>query len=134
MLKEFPNVRQIPGENQRRWFSDEYFDLIVWEDGHNTIVGFELCYGVNTTQRALTWHTDLGFAHHRIDDGESRPGKVKASPILMPDGWFDHAAIAQRLQHVSQEIDPAVAQFVYEKVVQFPALSGEEKLSNTGRK
>ena len=33
MLVEYRNVRQIRGEGHRRWFSDEYFDLIVWYDG-----------------------------------------------------------------------------------------------------
>jgi hypothetical protein len=121
MLKEYQNVRQIPGEDRRRWFSDDYFDLIVWVDHQNAIVGFELCYDANKNPHALTWHKELGFAHHRIDDGESRPGKAKASPILMPDGWFDHATIARRLQHASQEIDPAIAQFVHDKILHFSA-------------
>ena len=30
MLSEDTHVRQIEGEPKRRWFSDYYFDLIVW--------------------------------------------------------------------------------------------------------
>ncbi len=34
-----------------------------------------------------------------VDDGEQRPGKYKASPVLIPDGLFDtrriHAAFLE---------------------------------------
>jgi len=30
MLCEIKNVKQYDGEPQRRWFVDDYFDLIVW--------------------------------------------------------------------------------------------------------
>ena len=30
MLIEFRDVRQVEGEGPRRWFFDDYFDLIVW--------------------------------------------------------------------------------------------------------
>ena len=30
MLTEIQNARQIAGEGVRRWFTDDYFDLIVW--------------------------------------------------------------------------------------------------------
>lgn len=120
MLKEFLNVRQIPGEATRRWFSDDYFDLIVWVDDAQEVVGFQLCYDVLHTHRALTWHTDIGFAHHRIDDGENRPGKLKASPILVPDGAFDYEQIAQQFKQASQQIDPRIAGFVHDMVQNYP--------------
>lgn len=121
MLKEFTNVRQIPGEATRRWFSNDYFDLIVWVDDREAIVGFQLCYDVSKTHRALTWHNHLGFSHHRIDDGENRPGKVKASPILVPDGQFDYKTIAQKFHQTSQEIEERIATFVYNKLKQYPS-------------
>ena len=42
MLKEYTHVRQIQGESKRRWFSDRYFDLIVWFGEQDEIVGFQL--------------------------------------------------------------------------------------------
>ena len=80
MLKEYLQVRQIEGESKRRWFSDDYFDLIVWFDEQDEITGFQLCYDIHHVQRAVTWQKDSGFSHHKIDDGENRPGKAKASP------------------------------------------------------
>jgi hypothetical protein len=119
MLREFMNVRQIPGEDTRRWFSDNYFDLIVWFDSQEAIVGFQLCYDINSNHRALTWHTATGFSHHRVDNGESRSGKTKASPILVADGLFDAPAVAARFQRESRDIDPRIAAFVYEKLRQY---------------
>lgn len=121
MLKEYTHVRQIQGESQRRWFSDDYFDLIVWLDDDTTIVGFQLCYDVAKTQRAVTWQQGKGFTHHKIDDGENRPGKVKASPVLVPDGLFDSSTIAARFEAAAQEIDPAIADFVLEILRTYPA-------------
>ncbi len=120
MLKEYTHVRQIQGESKRRWFSDEYFDLIVWFDEDDKIVGFQLCYDINRTHRALTWQQHTGFTHHKIDDGENRPGKVKASPVLVPDGLFDSLTIARRFRGASQHIDTNVADFVYSILQTYP--------------
>ena len=120
MLKEYQQVRQIRGESKRRWFSDEYFDLIVWFGDQDEIVGFQLCYDIARTQRALTWQSQKGFTHHKIDDGENRPGKVKASPVLVPDGLFDASTIAERFHAASRKIDAAVADFVYSILQTYP--------------
>jgi len=39
MLREIRDVRQVSGEPMRRWFSDEDFDLIVWLDPEDRIIG-----------------------------------------------------------------------------------------------
>ncbi len=116
MLREFPNVRQIPGESKRRWFSDEYFDLIVWLNEKDDIVGFQLCYDILKGQRALTWYEETGFSHHRVDDGESKHGKLKATPVLVPDGRFDSQKIVRRFQEASKNIEERIAAFVYNKL------------------
>jgi len=118
MLREFRNVRQIEGESKRRWFSDEYFDLIVWLDEKEDIVGFQLCYDIFKSQHALTWRKESGFTHHRVDDGESRPGKPKASPVLVPDGYFESKAIAEKFKHASTTIEARIATFIYEQLLQ----------------
>ncbi|MBD3305737.1 hypothetical protein GF339_05090 [candidate division KSB3 bacterium] len=120
MLQEYTQVRQIEGEGKRRWFSDEYFDLIVWYDSDETqITGFQLCYDIGHAPRAFTWQQDTGSTHHRIDDGENRPGKFKATPVLVPDGRFAAETIAHRFQQASRQISPALAQFIYAKILQY---------------
>jgi|SRR5208283_1134749 hypothetical protein len=81
MLIECKKVQQIRGEPRRRWFFDDFFDLIVWFSKENFILGFQLCYDMAGNQRALTWKRPDAYFHQRIDDGERRPGKHKATPI-----------------------------------------------------
>ena len=120
MLREISNPRQIRAEGPRRWFTDAYFDLIVWyqRDGCE-ITGFQLCYDKQREERALTWHRDRGFDHKRIDDGEVS-GRMKMTPVLVPDGAFDSAAIAERFRRESAEIEPEIRQLVYSRLKQHP--------------
>ena len=54
MLNEIANLRQISEEGHRRWFTDSYFDLIVWyERDGATLAGFQLCYDKEGEERAL---------------------------------------------------------------------------------
>jgi hypothetical protein len=119
MLTEYKKVRQIKGEPKRRWFSDEYFDLIVWFLTGNEIMGFQLCYGKPGDQRAITWKWPDTYFHQRIDDGENRPGKPKATPILVPDGRFDYEVIAEKFQKESANIDPEISKFVFDTLSQY---------------
>ena len=119
MLNEFRNTKQIKGESRRRWFSDQYFDLIVWLDGKNKIKGFQLCYDKKKSEHALTWRKESGYTHHLIDTGETIPEHHKATPILVSDGVFDYKAIASIFKKESQEIDQKVANFVYKKILKY---------------
>jgi hypothetical protein len=61
MLKEILGVADDPPA-QRRWFHDEYFDLFVWQAGGELTL-FQLCYGGDTSERALVWDRQRGFFH-----------------------------------------------------------------------
>lgn len=128
MLKEYKQVRQIQGEDKRRWFANHYFDLILWYDSEDQIAGFQLCYDITRRHRALTWYRERGYTHNRVDDGESRPGKMKASPILIPDGAFDYSTVAEQFQHASRCIAPEIAAFVYNKILQYASAHQDETL------
>ena len=60
MLVEIEKVRQIPGEDFRRWFTDANTDLIIWYDSPEggRITGFQLCFDKKSVQRCLTWQKD----------------------------------------------------------------------------
>jgi hypothetical protein len=119
VLFEVRNTRQIENEGLRRWFTDPYFDLIVWYDREGTaIAGFQLCYDKERDERALTWRRGQGFDHKRIDDGEVS-GRMKMTPVLVPDGTFDYAAIAERFRRESRKIDPEVREFVHKKLTSY---------------
>lgn len=119
MLEEHTNVRQFEGEPRRRWFANDYFDLIVWFDESDEIVGFQVCYDKSRRERALTWFKHTGYMHHRVDDGEHTTDIIrKATPILVSDGSFDHEQIASLFKEQSTEIERKISKFVYEKVSQ----------------
>jgi hypothetical protein len=125
MLREVRKVRQVKGESRRRWFDDGYFDLIVWFGAEDEIVGFQLCYDKYGEQKAITWQQEFGYMHHRVDQGEDKPGKPKATPILVADGIFDYKNIASRFERESGEIDSKISDFVYEKMMQYPLHAGQ---------
>jgi hypothetical protein len=124
MLTEIRNARQIEGEGFRRWFTDDYFDLIVWYAEDRTLVGFQLCYDKQNRERALTWTREHGFQHNRIDSGET-PGHAKMTPVIIADGEFSKNPVAEQFKRASGEIQPAIARFVYETVKKFPGPTEE---------
>jgi hypothetical protein len=96
MLKEILGVAD-DGPARRRWFHDEYFDLFVWQaEGEVTL--FQLCYGVDTSDRALVWDKARGFFH----DGPPAPDEVVSR--------FDDAATA---------LPPDVRSEIREKIHEF---------------
>jgi len=121
MLIELSKTRKHKNEDYNRWFSDKYFDLIVWYDSAKTmIVGFQLCYDKLGQERALTWHKDRGYTHNKIDDGEGLPGQSKMSPILVNDGIFSKDIIKETFKWESRQIDAKIADFVYETIDRYP--------------
>jgi hypothetical protein len=118
MLREIRDVRQVSGEPGRRWFSDENFDLIVWVDPVNEVIGFQLCYDKETAQKALTWLKQEGYQHSRVDDGDN-PGKMKASPVLEADGHFDREGIGRRFRTNKGDVPDKIAECVHEKIMNY---------------
>ncbi len=136
MLEEIHGARQIPKEGFRRWFTDEYFDLIVWyEDAKSPVTalkGFQLCYDKSGKERALTWTREHGFQHNRIDSGEV-PGHAKMSPVIIADGEFRADAIAELFRREAALIDQHLVRFVHAKVKAYPGNSGNSRRSRSRR-
>ena len=61
MLQEIHGVTDEPPAH-RRWFHDDFFDLFVWTTGQEVTL-FQLCYGVDSSDRALVWDKGRGFFH-----------------------------------------------------------------------
>ncbi len=74
MLNEIERVRQIPGEDFRRWFTDENTDLIIWYDSspNGRITGFQLCFDKKSVQRCLTWQKNADGSMLSADGRYSR--------------------------------------------------------------
>ena len=119
MLHEVKDVRQIPGDLRRRWFCDDFFDLIVWFDAAGGFQGFQLCYDRQFKPRALTWLKDKGYRHDGIDDGEGETGVHKSSPILVQDGAFSAKTIADQLAGAGTELPEDILGPVLAKVREY---------------
>jgi hypothetical protein len=61
MLKEIHGVADEPPA-KRRWFHDDFFDLVVWQAGGEVTL-FQLCYGIDSSECALVWDRRRGFFH-----------------------------------------------------------------------
>lgn len=118
MLAETPNVRQVPGEPRRRWFSDEEFDLIVWYGDDDAITGFQLLYRVGCEERALTWTEEGGHDHKLVDTGDELPGEHR-SPILVPDGVLDKTYLLERFLAAATDLETAVTTFVVRRIASY---------------
>jgi len=110
MLKEQREIIDDDG-SPRRWFSDEYFDLIIWLDADKNVAGFQLCYDKGGHERALTWRKGGETTHTSIDDGESSPLK-NMSPILVPDGAISFQELQRQFTARAGGMDPAMYHLV----------------------
>ncbi len=120
MLQEVTQTQQFSGEPFRRWFSDSMFDLIVWYAPDNKISGFQLCYNKRADEHALTWNKDTGFSHNKIDDGESRSGRHKITPVLVPDGTFNKDNVLALFQEESKALDSDLVEIVTKTIKKYP--------------
>ena len=96
MLKEIHGVTDDPPA-RRRWFHDDFFDLFVWQTAGEVTL-FQLCYGLDSSDRALVWDKARGFFH----DGPPAPEEVVAR--------FDDAA-ASLPQDIAGEIREKIHEF-----------------------
>jgi hypothetical protein len=93
MMREILGVTDEPGMH-RRWFHDDYFDLFVWQTDAGELVQFQLCYGVDSSERALVWHKRGGYFIDGIETGKSSKGKPPGDKVEPIVSRFDAAAHA----------------------------------------
>lgn len=116
-LREIANVRQVPGESYRRWFTSEDLDLIVWLGPRGMPHGFQLCYGKKErNERAVTWWPERGLTHSVVDDGAGSSLKVKGTPTLAAGGDFDAAGVLARFLATKGELQPEFVDFVAQRL------------------
>lgn len=119
MLTEEIHVRQIPGSPRRRWFSDNYFDLIVMYNVNDEIIEFHLHYDLNSEERALIWRRPSIYKHYHVDDGEIGFKLNKATPVLRSGGKFLSEEISIIFKEKSKVMEEELAAFVLEKIRSF---------------
>lgn len=114
MLVEFRHVKQEPG-GRRRWFEDDGFELIVWQDAGGAIEGFQICYRALEGERALTWRAPHGFSHACVDTGDETPVKNQ-TPILLPAGPVPWEEIAATFRAGSNSLEPAWRELILQRL------------------
>lgn len=92
MLQEISDISQDDPSILRRWFHDDYFDLFVLQAG-GELDAFELCYGIDSDERALVWSRAGGYFH---DGGTSASGEFIGAQLASGDPL---------------EADPVIARF-----------------------
>lgn len=121
MLYEAPCRPDIAGEpNRRRWFTDDFFDLFVWYTAAGEVLGFQLCYDKLQDQHALTWRSDLGFTHKRVDDGGRT--RRQATEWLLPDGSFNCDPILTRFLRESARVDPDIVSLIADRIREYASI------------
>jgi hypothetical protein len=117
MLREVQDVRQIPGEQPRRWFASDYFDLIVWTGDGGRVSAFDLHYDLRRDERVFMWRAGSGggsggrLRHHAVDDG-TRGGRMAMTPLVTHALDADPGPVADRFERESRRIDPRLAAHV----------------------
>src|SRR5262245_38223464 len=110
--------KSVRGDYDRRWLSDDFFDLIIWFRPDDTIYGFQLCYDKPHWERALTWTRDKGFSHLEVDSGE-HVYPPNQTPILVPDGTFPGDMVLYEFTRRGTALPHEVRKLVTDKINEF---------------
>ena len=127
-LSEIPRVlspRSEPPEPtrepNRRWFSNEDYDLFVWFDELGAIRKFELCYDCSDVERALTWSPLGGYRRWRVDTGEATGLNYDMTPILVPDdAEFPKDRVTAAFAQAANTVEPTILSFVVQRLQDVP--------------
>jgi hypothetical protein len=103
---------------ERHWYSDDYFDLIIWHDADGAIHGFQLCYDTNYDERALTWTRNDGFQHTAVDSGESSP-LANRTPILIANGAFPTEEVRSEFLARGKTLPTKIFELVLARIAEY---------------
>jgi hypothetical protein len=115
-LREIEPVRQDASCGLRRWFQDDYFDLFLWQDHAGAPLGFQLCYDRSRAEGAISWSTEAGFTHARVDGGDRLSGRHPMSPLLRAAGHPPYFRIYNCFLEASTALEPRLRAFVIERL------------------
>ena len=75
-------------------------------------------------ERAITWFASGTYTHAKVDDGESTFG-MKESAVLVSDGVFDSAGVAERFETAAGSVDPEIVRLVVDRLREYPGNASE---------
>ncbi len=107
-MQESVGVRQRGNEGFRRLFENNYFKLWVWYDHDKTaFLGFQLLWGRDDNESAITWKADGTFSHHGV---ASDAGGVRPSTMYI-------------FRRCAAKIDQGLVEFVVSRVMEKTGIS-----------
>ena len=113
---ERQHVRQNPGEEFRRCFTDDNFDLVVWYGPDDAVVGFELCYDRAKDEKAVRWLGGEGLSHFRVDTGEQLAPGNRSAMLVDRDGEFEADRVIACFEAAADGLPVEVAAVVKSKL------------------
>ena len=134
MLTEYKDVRQRDGEGYRRWFTDQYFDVIVWYDSEGgSMTGFQVCYDKGKSERAFTWKLERSLvqSHRFVANGPVEIGTSKMTSMLKGDAAAIEDEVLARLRESRGDLGADVLETALAKMEGYNKSRGaEEKARN----
>ncbi|ORC30322.1 hypothetical protein B4O97_18060 [Marispirochaeta aestuarii] len=112
------NVRQVPGEDFKVWFTDDYWDLFLWIDRNKRISSFQLGYGKPSEEQMLIWRRGGGLTAARVSDGEETLTENR-TPLLTETSDYDLDSVIERFSGDSKKINSKIADFVVSTLTRY---------------
>lgn len=119
---ELPAAAPTASGLQRRWFTTEHMDLIVWIRSGSGIEAFQLCYDKPLAEQSLSWGLEQGFTHQAVDAGDADGLGHKGSPLLTPGHAPDPARLLRELGSAGPGLPESILDFVETRLLQWSAL------------
>jgi hypothetical protein len=120
LLREIRGVDQKTPGRTKRWFQDDYFDLIAWHDANGTILRFQLCTARETrAERVLEWRRGLGFQQLRTEDRASFKAGRDDDWALHLDRHFAPGPLRRRFLAAAADMPELLREFVEQKIEEF---------------
>jgi hypothetical protein len=122
MLSEYKEVRQRDSEGYRRWFSDQYFDVIIWYDREGgSMTGFQVCYDKGGSERAFTRKLERKIvqSHRFVANGPVEIGTSKMTSILKGDAKAIDETVVARLRSSAGDLDEETLAHLIERMEEY---------------
>ena len=115
MLREIRGVDQKTPGLVKRWFQDDYFDLVAWHDPRGTILRFQLCYARESRgERVLEWRRGLGFQHLKTEERAAYKAGRDDARALQLDRQAATGVLKRHFLAASADIPELLREFVEE--------------------
>lgn len=109
-LKEWRDIHQRPGEDRRRCFTNETFELFLFYKPDGAVRDMHLLYLLEgSSLHALLWSAEKGYSHFAVDPGE-RDGFTynMGRSFSGAEVDFDKAAVLDRFTRAAGGLEPEV--------------------------